>query len=275
MRRVPPSIRRVVLLACLAAIAGPTVVAERPERAARALSSRSVVVVELFTSEGCSSCPPADAILSALAGAQPIPGVEVVALGEHVDYWDELGWRDPFSSPLFTERQREYDESVFRSGEIYTPQLVTDGEVQCIGSDRKAVWRALEAAASWPKASVDVEPGQVGGGGVDVTVRVEVPPVVRRRGAADLLIAVTQDRLATHVRGGENGGRTLTHNAVVRSLSAAGAIGADESRLTATSRVAIRPEWDVSALHVVAIVQERASRRILGGGSAALVSTPH
>jgi hypothetical protein len=236
-------------------------------------SPRIAVVAELFTSEGCSSCPPADDLLSALADQQPIDGVEVLALGEHVDYWDRLGWRDPFSAALFTNRQSQYDERVFRANQVYTPQLVADGQFQCIGSDRDAVRRTLMAAAARPKAAVVVEARHPDRGGVDVEVRVEVPAALARREHADVVVALTQDRLVSRVQRGENGGRTLTHDAVVRSLAATGDVAPTAGRVAVTTRVAIDPSWDVSTLRIVAFVQERQSRRILGGGASA-VHTP-
>src|SRR5438128_5240170 len=117
---------------------------------------RSMVVVELFTSEGCSSCPPADDVLSQLAHRQPVPGVEVLALGEHVDYWDRLGWRDPFSSPAFSSRQSTYDARLFHASQVYTLQLVIDGRLERVGSNARAVQRAIEQAAMGPKAAVSL-----------------------------------------------------------------------------------------------------------------------
>src|SRR5437899_3897798 len=105
---------------------------------------RSMVVVELFTWEACSSCPPADDVLSQLAHRQPVPGVQVLALGEHVDYWDRLGWRDPFSSPAFSARQSNYDARVFHAHQVYTPQLVIDGRLERVGRDARAGERAVE-----------------------------------------------------------------------------------------------------------------------------------
>ena len=132
-------------------------------------ASRTVVIAELFTSEGCSSCPPADDLLRKLLATQPIEGVEIVGLGSHVDYWDNLGWRDPFSSPLFSERQAAYDSARFRSNRIYTPQLVVDGALEVVGSDAGAVRRTLMTAAKAPKAQVAVAAAPV-----DANIRVDV-----------------------------------------------------------------------------------------------------
>src|SRR5258705_5412733 len=112
--------------------------------AAPGTGPRNVVVVKLFTSEGCSSCPSADDLLSQLAHRQPVPGVEVLALGEHVDYWDRLGWRDPLSSPAFSARQSNYDARVFHAHQLDTPQLVIDGRLERGGSDARPGWRAVE-----------------------------------------------------------------------------------------------------------------------------------
>ena len=99
------------------------------------------ILVELFTSEGCSSCPPADAVLARLHEKQPAPGVQLIVLSEHVDYWNNLGWRDPFSDALFTDRQSRY------GSRVYTPQAVVDGRTDVLGSDEEGIVRAATAAA--------------------------------------------------------------------------------------------------------------------------------
>src|SRR5580692_6039586 len=113
------------------------------------------VLVELFTSEGCSSCPPADALLSRLGKTQPVPGADIIALEEHVDYWDRLGWKDPFSAEAATERQNEYDQT-FAGGQAYTPQMIVDGHAKFVGSSDSDALRAISAASQAPKAAVQL-----------------------------------------------------------------------------------------------------------------------
>jgi len=104
---------------------------------------RTPVIVELFTSEGCSDCPPADTLLQTLITTQPIGGAEVIALGEHVDYWDRLGWKDRFSSAALTARQHG-DQTLFNTDSIYTPQMVVDGRAEFVGSDAAAAKKAID-----------------------------------------------------------------------------------------------------------------------------------
>src|SRR5262245_53097741 len=111
---------------------------------------RVPVIVELFTSEGCSSCPPADDALIRLASTQPVPGVEIVAMSEHVDYWNSLGWTDPFSSAQFSQRQDEYGRAFGLDGS-YTPQMVVDGREQFVGNDVRNAVQAISRAAAAAK----------------------------------------------------------------------------------------------------------------------------
>jgi hypothetical protein len=170
------------------------------------------VLVELFTSESCSSCPPADAVLAHLL-TRPPEGVRVVALGEHVDYWDGLGWTDRFSAPAFTRRQESYVRRLELSGP-YTPQMVVGGTTQLIGGDERAARAAISAAA---RAATGVAEARVldrDGAVLQLDVRAEWEGAA----PADVLVALVQDHARTSVAAGENAGRVLEHVAVVRTL---------------------------------------------------------
>jgi hypothetical protein len=227
------------------------------------------VVAELFTSEGCSSCPPADDLLRRLAHEQIVPGVRVLALGEHVDYWDRLGWRDPFSSPAFSDRQSEYDARVFHTGNVYTPQLVIDGRLQQVGSDLTAVRRAIGEAARHPKAAVTVLAQADNATHVRIQVQVAPSQGVNIGGIADVIVAITEDELTSNVQRGENRGRVLKHGAVVRSLTALGSLTKLGAFAQAMS-LPVAPSWIGPNIRIVAFVQERQSRRIVGAASATL-----
>ena len=213
---------------------------------------RAPVVVELFTSQGCSSCPPADELLLRLAETQPFPGVEVIALSQHVDYWNRLGWRDPFSAPEFTTRQQRYRE-VFRNESVYTPQMVIDGQVEFVGNDAGRAQRAILAAAREPKVGVRVETA-----GDRIRVQVDALP----KQTADVLLAITENNLQSSVTRGENSGRRLRHTAVVRRLSVLGRTGAQP--FSSEAPLVLDPAWKRENLRAVVLVQERSSRRVLG-----------
>ncbi len=170
------------------------------------------VLVELFTSEGCSSCPPADSLLRELEARQPVPGVEVIPLGFHVDYWDDLGWKDRFSSPDYTRRQQEY-RARFGLDSVYTPQMVVDGRVQFVGNDSAAAFDAIRRAARDPKPAIGLRRTS------DGKLQIDVGRSPRR---ADVLLVITEGNLSTSVGAGENRGRSLRHTGVVRSLTRIG-----------------------------------------------------
>lgn len=227
----------------------------------------TVVVAELFTSEGCSSCPPADTLMRQLADAQPFDGAQLIALEEHVDYWDRLGWRDPFSSEQFTSRQTEYNDRVFRSSAIYTPQLVVDGVRECVGSNRSAIHEIVADSIRRPRAAVRVQ-SVVAASHLSVTVSIDVPAAVERRGVADVFVIVAERGLVSVVRHGENGGRTLVHGAVARSLAPLGGVSQRDRAFAGTVDVAVARNWNIGNLQIVGVIQERDSRRILGAGAA-------
>ncbi|MGH7246996.1 MAG: DUF1223 domain-containing protein, partial [Pseudomonadota bacterium] len=228
---------------------------------------RTPVVVELFTSEGCSSCPPADAILEHLDHAQPIAGVEIIALEQHVDYWNQLGWFDPFSSPALSARQQAY-ASAFHSDNIYTPQMVINGRAEFVGNDLARARQEILRAALAPRAVVKLEART----GSILSLRVEDLPATRHRvGLADVLLAVTETGLADDVKRGENAGQRLRHAAIVRSLTTVGSLDPRRSASFSTDvKLNLARSWKRENLRAVLLVEERRSRRILGAASAGL-----
>ena len=237
---------------------------------APAAEKRSPVVVELFTSEGCSSCPPADLLLTRLEQQQPVAGAEIVALGQHVDYWDNLGWRDLFSSPLFTARQERY-AGAFRKESAYTPQMVIDGRVEFVGSDTRRAVAAINEAARASKATVSLTPHAAGPRQIALQIRVDDVPALAARDSAEVLLAITEDSLQSNVSSGENSGRKLVHNAVVRDLKSIGPVAPQQSPSCAAQPVVkILGGWKRENLRAVVVVQERNSRRVLGAAQVRL-----
>ncbi|HEX5854561.1 MAG TPA: DUF1223 domain-containing protein, partial [Thermoanaerobaculia bacterium] len=208
------------------------------------------VLVELFTSEGCSSCPPADRLLARLAADQSVPGALVVPLSLHVDYWNHLGWKDLFSSSRYSERQSAYAARLGRADRVYTPQMIVGGRTELVGSDECAARRVIEAEARESKAFVRVLPAAAG------AVRVTVAGAA---GGADVFLAVVEDSLASDVTRGENAGRRLAHAAVVRDLRAVGAVD-PAGRFDAS----VPLQAGRGARRVLAFAQERGAGRVLG-----------
>jgi len=229
------------------------------------------VIVELFTSEGCSDCPPADRLLYQLAQTQPVPGAEIIALEQHVDYWDYEGWRDPFSSSQFTLRQKEYI-CVFNAPTPYTPQMIVDGTTQFVGSDGLRALAAIAKAAQTPKADLQIE--QRSGANSSqraVSLRVSLPGLnggILRHGA-DVLLAITEDNLASNVTRGENAGVQMNHRAVVRELRVLGRVNSDGA-FSANPDLSLPQNWKRENLHVVAFVQDHGTRQIRAASTLSL-----
>jgi hypothetical protein len=224
-------------------------------------SSRVPVLVELFTSEGCSSCPPADRLLELLDNKQPVPGADLIVLSEHVDYWDRLGWKDPFSSSVFTARQQEYSYRLRGEG-VYTPQLVVDGQFGFVGSDGHEAASAIQEAIREPKIAIAISNASRDRN--QATAHVEVPAAHQSltglRGI--LYIALADNRVESHVARGENAGRALTHVGVTRALRRVGTLDLG----VATARdvtLAIQPEAGVNGLRLVAFIQDAKTGRVL------------
>lgn len=211
------------------------------------------IIVELFTSEGCSSCPPADTLLIELIREQPVKGATVIGLSEHVDYWDRLGWKDPFSDRLFTQRQSAYAR-LAGANDIYTPQIIVDGVDLVIGHDRPAVLDAIRRAAAREKRPVTLE------WSADAALSVAVDRSPRTVNST-VFLAVTEDGLRTSVKRGENSGRTLDHAAVARRLIQIGKTDKDGGFEGAVP-VSIAPAWNRPHVRVVVFVQNDKSGRI-------------
>ena len=212
-------------------------------RAAEAQPAATPVLVELFTSEGCSDCPPADRLLEQLEQAQPVPGTQVIVLSEHVDYWDHQGWKDPFSTHFFSERQEEYARRLRLEGP-YTPQMVVDGVTEFVGSDSRRALSAIGAAARSPKARIRI--AHLSGAGV----RVEVDPLSGH--ASGVYLAVVQKIGASQVLRGENRGRNLHHVSIVRRIEA---LGKENGRAPFVKEVTAAEAND-PAFRLVAFVQD-------------------
>jgi hypothetical protein len=226
-------------------------------------NGRIPVLVELFTSEGCNSCPAADNLLETLAREQPIQGVYVVALSEHVTYWDHQGWKDPFGSPRFDQRQNMYAFR-FRVSDVFTPQAVVDGASQMVGSDREELRTALVEAARTAKPPLIVG---ASAGEPDSIVASASGPALEAGVAegADVLWALAEDGLTSDVKRGENARRVLRHTGVVRSLTSKKIESpGDPKRMTAVIR--LKPEWKRENLRLVAFVQSTKSRRVIAVG---------
>jgi hypothetical protein len=195
------------------------------------------ILVELFSSEGCSSCPPAEALLREKSLADP----SLIALEFHVDYWNSLGWADRFSSPAFSDRQSRY-AAARGTEQIFTPQVIVDGHESLVGSDGTALSAALERAPQLQKATLTL---QRSGDRLEITG--EAP-------AGELWIAVTEAGLETIATRGENRGRHLVHAPVVRSFRELSTISAGPLRRETT--LALDPSWKRAALRVVAAIQD-------------------
>jgi hypothetical protein len=222
--------------------------------AAEAPAGRVPVLLELFTSEGCSSCPPADSLLRKLDNAQPIPGAELVVLSEHVDYWNQLGWKDPFSSAQFSQRQRQYAQSL--GGEVYTPELVVDGAKGFVGSDEGDTRSAVREALHAPKAPIRIS---VANGKISLHSDAAVE--------GTLYLALAHDAMQSQVTRGENSGRALAHVAVVYSLEKIGKL--DKKTPGFDREVAFSPKVGETT-RIVAFVEQHEVGRVVALGSARL-----
>ncbi|MGI8657103.1 MAG: DUF1223 domain-containing protein [Pyrinomonadaceae bacterium] len=245
---------------------------------ARAAEAKAVpVLVELFTSEGCSSCPPADEALTRLEQTQPVGGAQIIALGQHVDYWNRLGWTDPFSSAMFSQRQSDYARAFGKDG-VYTPQMIVDGQKEFPGGNMNLARRAIDEATKTSKASVELTRTDTAQAAktdaVPLQVRVGNMPAISAGDTAEVMLAITESNLRTDVPRGENAGRRLRHASVVRQLRPLGIFDPQQGKTFAAAPIInIGKGVKREQLHAVVFVQERLSRRVLGAAMIALTSS--
>ena len=227
-----------------------------------AANGASPVLVELFTSEGCSSCPPADRLLQELDRSQPVAGAQLIVLSEHVDYWNQIGWKDPFSSSFFSDRQSGYSSHFGLSG-VYTPEMVVDGNAEFVGSDSRRASQACQKARSVEKIPVHISAISWEGAN---TLRAHIEANGVRGNSsqnADVYVVVALNQAASQVSAGENSGRRLTHVAVVQSLTKVGSLekGKDFAQ---DVQLKLDPRTDRANLRLIAFVQESGPGKVLG-----------
>ncbi len=220
------------------------------------------VIVELFTSEGCSSCPPADALLEKLDQTQPVSGAFVIGLSEHVDYWDRLGWKDPFSSPAYSRRQEAYGRR-FHLDSVYTPQVVIDGTSEAVGSDARRIQAAIRQSIKADRLRVQISPVFRNNRGLPaVHVQVDRSAASAAQSDSRVIVALAENAVVSHVLRGENSGRKLEHVAVVRSLADLGHLDAAGSFSAEFPLTGELDQW--SGKRVIAFVQAPAYGPIYG-----------
>lgn len=218
---------------------------------------KNYVLVELFTSEGCSSCPPADKVLSRLDSEQPVDNVEIVPLALHVDYWNYLGWKDEFSDAAYSRRQSGYAEH-FNLDSSYTPQMVIDGQKEFVGSNFDTAVNAIKEAAKAKRGVVDMI---IVNGKLNVDIS-DLP----KHDTAYVLLFITEDNLQTNVKRGENSGRTLSHTGVVREMKLLGNIEAVKNNLSISADLSLQKGWRKENLNIIVFVQGQNSKKILAVG---------
>lgn len=223
----------------------------------------SPVLVELFTSEGCSSCPPADALLQQLDRTQPVGGAHLIVLSEHVDYWNHIGWTDPYSSRFFSVRQSAYSDR-FGLNSVYTPQMVVDGNAEFVGNDSRLATQAVLKALALQKVSirisgVSLDPSRTLQAHIDTDA---LPETLKVR-KADVYLVAALNHAESQVLRGENGGRRLGHVGVVQSLTKIGSIEAGKA-FSQDVHLKLDARTDPANLRVIVFIQQAGQRQVLG-----------
>jgi len=236
-------------------------------------ADRTAVLVELFTSEGCPHCPEADALLERLYTSQSIDGAQVIAIEEHVDYWDRPAWVDHYSSPAFTARQKLYVEAMDLES-MYTPQMVVDGLVEFVGNNESRAHATISALGHGPKAAVRIFPPEGRPGAAAAaqpsSVRLEARGLALTS-AADVFLVLAEDKLVSRVSGGSNNGESWPHSSIAHWFRMTGKLSPKDTNFTATVALeALQPAWRPENLRLIAFVQEEESRLVVAVGAARL-----
>lgn len=234
-------------------------------------SARTPILLELFTSEGCSSCPPVDVWVQKLDAAQPVPGAELIVLSEHVDYWNHDGWKDPYSSSKMTDRQEEYVRR-FGLSEAYTPQVILDGDVVLQPSQPDQIRQSFSQLAAAPMLPVSIESSALEAGDPGFLTGQVVVDGAAHKLSGDVYLAVALDKTVTDVLAGENDGKKLTNVAVVMDLVKIGKLekGKDFQQ---DFHVRLWNGADAANLRVVAFVQESGEGKVLGAAMTRTIAT--
>jgi len=219
------------------------------------------VLLELFTSEGCSSCPPADKLVQQMDATQPVSGAQLIVLSEHVDYWNHDGWKDPYSSSSLTERQIDYVRAL-KLKEPYTPQMIVDGTTVLQG-DESQILQSLRGDVATPKLSLRIDSVNLGAGKIqDVSGHIDIDGTTDKHNA-DVYVAVALGRAESQVLSGENSGKHLSHVAVVQEIKKIGKLGKN-GRFSQDFQVKLNPGTDANNVRIIAFVQEPGPGRVLG-----------
>ena len=219
------------------------------------VEKKSFVLLELYTSEGCPTCPPADANLARLEREQPVADTEIITLALHVDYWNSLKWKDEYSSPIFSRRQQIYTQAL-KTYSNYTPQMIVDGRTEFVGSNLAKAQKIITDAAKNPEAKIEITASAD-------KFKVKVSNVPAHQ-IATIFLAVTEDNLVSNRKYGAAADRKTAHVSVVRELKSLGALTVGQSNSEIETVLQIQPNWKKENLKLVVFVQENASRKILG-----------
>jgi hypothetical protein len=253
---------KTILISILALLAITVGMMARASESSTSPGPQNPVLVELFTSEGCSTCPPADAFLQKL-DQQPIARAEMVVLSEHVDYWNHIGWKDPYSSRFYSDRQGIYAKRLGLDS-VYTPQMIVDGTSEFVGSDPALADKAFAKALTKSKIPVRLSSVSLGTTNIlQAHLETDALPASFGLRAADVYVALALNHAESQVAHGENAGRTLTHTAVVRSIVKVGTLRQGQT-FAQDIHMKLDPGTDVHNLRLIAFVQEPGQGRVVG-----------